>query len=89
MFLRGKPGCGIGTGGLAYEIIFVGIVIGGLYEFCCNAASFYRLRDESMLDDEGVSAEKIGYKGVMAFNCDSETMPVVLVSDIEIHGCIC
>jgi hypothetical protein len=25
----------------------------------------------------------------MAFNCDSETMLVVLMSDIEIHGCIC
>ena len=87
MFLRGKPRGGIGAGGLADEVVFVGIVIGGLYEFCCNAASFYRLRDESMLDDERVSTEEIGYKGVVTFYGDSKTMLVVLVSDIEIHGC--
>lgn len=54
--LSGEPGGGVGTGRLADEIAFVGIVVGSLDQPGSYAASSQRLWYKGVFDDEGVTA---------------------------------
>jgi len=59
MFLRGKPRCSIGTGRLAYEIIFVSIFIGGTDKQLGQSPPSKRFGNKGVLDDQGISAQEI------------------------------
>ena len=86
MFLRGKPCCGIWAGGLADEVAFVGVFVSRLHEFLRYASSLDGLRNKGVVDYEGVSAQKIGYESLMAFDHDCKAMLAGEMSDIEFHG---
>ena len=71
-----EPGAGVGAGGLADEVAVMGVVVGGLDQLLCKTTASQRLWNICMFDDEGVSAQKIGYEGGVAFFIDGKTMLV-------------
>jgi hypothetical protein len=54
----------------------MGVVVGGLDQLLCKTTASQRLWNICMFDDEGVSAQKIGYEGGVAFFIDGKTMLV-------------